>query len=131
MTAAAFVCLTLGVSALALCCATWYGRVASSQLDGWNKATRSRNGFALSALLCATSSASTYVAFGFLWVYSSHSFNGRQPRGAVMIWVGLLTAVYAIVGGLFARGVQRLGIVVSSAMAACLWALAAAASVVV
>src|SRR5271154_97062 len=58
--------------------------------------------------------AAIYVAFLLAWAYSPHSINGRQPLGSAAIWVGLISAIYAIVGGLFARGAQRLLIVVSS-----------------
>ena len=92
--------------------------------------SRLRNGVALSALLCATFSAAIYVAFLLLWAYS-HSFSGRQPLGAVAIWVGLLFAVYAFAAGLFARGIARVLIVVGSAAAAFLWLLAGVASAAV
>ena len=130
MTAAALLCLTLGVSALALCCATWYSRLPFSELDWGSEVDggRLRRCLAVSALSCATFSTATYLVFLLLWASSSHSFNGRQPLGAAAIWVGLLSALYAIVGGVFARGVQRLLIVVSSAFTAFLWGLAAAAS---
>jgi hypothetical protein len=133
MTSAAIACLILAVSALASCCAAWYGRVSLSAPDGPNQTNRGRfrSSIALSALLFATSSAAIYVAFLLAWAYSSHSINGRQPLGAAAIWVGLISAVYAIVGGLFARGAQRLLIVVSSMAVAFLWILAGAASVAV
>ena len=130
MTPAALACLVVGVSALALCCVTWYSQLPLSKSDWGDDADRGRlrSCLAVSALSCATSSAAIYVAFLLVWAYSSHSFNGRQPLGAAAIWVGLLSALYAIVGGLFARGVQRVLIVISSASAAFLWMLAVAAS---
>jgi len=129
----AIACLILAVSALGSCGAAWYGRVSFGEADETNqtKHGRLRSSLALSALLCATASAAVYVAFLLAWAYSSHSINGRQPLGTVAIWVGWISAVYAIVGGLFARGVQRVLIVVGSMAAAFLWMLAGAASAAV
>jgi len=133
MTSAAIECLILAVAAFASCCAAWYGRVSPSELEepNQNNHGRFRSSLALSALLCVTSSAAIYVAFLLAWAYSPHSINGRQPLGSAAIWVGLISAIYAIVGGLFARGAQRLLIVVSSMAVAFLWILAGAASVAV
>jgi hypothetical protein len=125
--------LILAVAALASCCAAWYERVSPDEAAEPNQVNRGRfrSSIALSALLCATSSAATYVAFLLAWVISPHSLNGRSPVGAAAIWVGLISSGYAIVGGLFARGIQRLLIVASSLATALLWSLAAAASVAV
>src|SRR5205807_556228 len=115
MSAVAFGCLVLAVSALAMCCAAWYSRFFPSGSEESNQSDRGRfrRPIALAALLCATSSAAIYVTFLLLWAYS-HSFDGRQPVGAASIWLGLISSLYAIVGGLFARGVQKLLIVTSS-----------------
>jgi hypothetical protein len=132
MTAVAFVCLVLGVAGLSACCVAWYERLHRSGSDETgHTGERIRSGLALSALLCATSSAALYVAFLLLWANSAHSFSGRQPLGAAAIWVGLASAIYALVGGLFAQGIQRLIIVASSGVAAFLWMLAGAASAAV
>jgi hypothetical protein len=85
---------------------------------------------ALAALLCATSSAVICVAFLLLWAYS-YSFNGWQPLGAAAIWLGLISSVYAIVGSIFARGVQRLLVVTSFLVLTFLWMLAGAVSTAV
>jgi hypothetical protein len=132
MTAAAFGCLILALSALALCCAAWYRRSSLIESDEPNHTicVRFRRPLALATLLCATSSAAIYVAFLLLWAYS-HSFDGRQPLGAAAIWVGFISSVYAIVSGLYERGMQRLLIVVSSSALTFLWMLAGAASVAV
>jgi hypothetical protein len=129
---AAFGCLVLGTSALAMCCAAWYLRFFPSGSDQETNPNhgRFRCPLTVTALLCATSSAAIYVAFLLLWAYS-HSFNGRQPLGAAAIWVGVVSSVYAIVGGLFARGVQRLLIVASSLALTFLWMVAGAASAAV
>jgi len=55
----------------------------------------------------------------------------HQPVGAAAIWLRFLSAAYAIVGGLFASGAQRLLIVLSSVVVAFLWVLAVAASATV
>ncbi len=131
MTTAAFGCLLLGVSSFGLSCASWYIRRSRKEFSELNKSgsRHVRDYLALSALMCATSSAAIYVGFLLLWAYSPlHSLNGRQPLGATVIWVGLVSAFYAIAGGLFARGIQKLLIVASSVAVAFLWILAGAAS---
>jgi hypothetical protein len=116
MTPVAYWCLVVALSALGLCCATWYSRFSRSVFDEPNQTDRGRlrNSLALAALLCASSSAAIYVAFLLSWAISSHALDGRQPLGAAAIWVGFVCAAYGVVGGLFARGAQRLIIVVSS-----------------
>src|ERR1700687_3838648 len=116
MTAVSSACLILALAALALCSAAWYKRSSPHTSDEPNQTDRRRfrNFLAHTALLCATFSASVYVAFLLSWVLSPHFLNGRQPIGAAAIWLGSISAVYAIVGGLFARGAQRLLIVLSS-----------------
>jgi hypothetical protein len=133
MTPVAYWCLVVALSALGLCCATWYSRSSFSVSDEPNQTDhgRLRNSLALTALICATSSAAIYVAFLLSWAISSHAVSGRQPLGAAAIWVGFACAAYAVVGGLFACGVQRLIIVVSSVAVGFLWILAGAASVAV
>jgi hypothetical protein len=132
MSAAAWGCLGVAGSALAMCCAAWYSRLFPSGSDQPNQSDRGRfrRPLALAALLCATSSAVIYVAFLLLWAYS-HSFDGRQPLGAAAIWVGFISSVYAMVGGLCARGVQRLLVVPGSFALTALWILAGAASAAV
>jgi hypothetical protein len=132
MTAVAFVCLILAASALAMCCVAWCKRFTSRGFGEPNQADRGkfRRIFAVAALLSATSSAAMYVAFVLLWAYS-RSFNGGQPLGAAAIWAGLISSVYAAVGGLFADGMERPLIVLSSSAVAFLWALAGAASAAV
>jgi hypothetical protein len=134
MTMAAFGCLLLGVSSVALSCAAWYSRRSRKEFSEPNKSASGhvRDYLALSALMCATSSAAIYVGFLLLWAYSpSHPLNGRQPLGATVIWVGLISAFYAIAGGLFARGVQKILIIASSVAVAFLWILVGAASAAV
>jgi hypothetical protein len=134
MSAVAFKCLVVASSALAMCCTAWYSRFFQSGSDEPNRSDRGRfrRPLALAALLCATSSAAIYVGFLLLWAYSrSHSLNGRQPLGATVICIGLVSAFYAIVGGLFARGLQKFLIVASSVAVAFLWILAGAASAAV
>jgi hypothetical protein len=131
MTAAAFVCLVLGVASLAASCVAWYFRLHTRPDKPATEGGRIRSGFAMWALLCVTSSTALYVAFLLLWAYTSHSFNGRAPSGAALIWVGLASAIYGLVGGLFARGIERVLIVASSGTAALLWLLAGAASAAV
>jgi hypothetical protein len=128
----AFGCLLFAASALSMCCAAWYLRFSPGGSDEQTNPNhgRFRRPLALAALLCATSSAAIYVAFLLLWAYSQ-SFNGRQPLGAAAIWVGFISSVYAIVGGLFARGVERLLIIASSLALTFLWMLAGAASAAV
>jgi|ERR1700722_1556816 len=132
MSAVALGCLVLAASALAMCCVAWYSRFfpIGSDEPAQSDRGRFRRPLALTALLCATSSAVIYVAFLLLWAYS-HSFNGRQPLGAAAIWLGLISSAYATVGGLFARGVQRLLVVTSSLALTFLWMLAGAASAAV
>jgi uncharacterized membrane protein (DUF485 family) len=122
MSLVAFGCLLFAGLALAMCCAAWYRRFFPSGSDEQTNPNHGRFDapFAQAALLCATSSAAIYVAFLLLWAYSQ-SFNGRQPLGAAAIWLGVISSVYAIVGGLFARGVQRLLIVASSLALTFLW----------
>lgn len=133
MTPVAYSCLIVALSALGLCCATWYSRSSHGMPDEPNQTDRGRlrNFLALTALICATSSAAIYVAFLSLWAISSHRLSGRQPLGAAVIWVGFVFAAYALIGGLFARGAQRLLIVVSSAVVGFLWILAGTASAAV
>lgn len=133
MTPVAYGCLIVAVSALGLCCATWYSRSSHSVFDETDQTDRERlrDSLTLTALICATSSAAIYVVFLLSWAISSHSLNGRQPLGAAAIWVGLGSAAYALVGGLFARRAQRLLIIVSSASVGFLWILAGAASAAV
>ncbi len=132
MSAVAIACLMLGLSALALCSITWYRRFSFNESDSGSENNGGpRDCLALSALLSATSSAMIYVAFLLLWAYSSHSFNGRQPAGAVAIWVGLLSAVFGLIAAFALRGISRLLIMVSSAAVLFLWILAGAASVAV
>src|SRR5450432_214683 len=99
MTAVSSGCLILALSALALCCAAWYRRSSPCTPDEHKQTGRRRfrNFLALTALLCATFSASIYVAFLLSWVVSSHSLNGREPIGAAAIWLGFVSAAYAIV----------------------------------
>jgi hypothetical protein len=132
MSAVAFGCLVLAASAFAMCCAAWYSRFSPSMPDKPNQSDRGRfrRSLGLAALLCATSSSAIYVAFLLLWAYS-HSFDGRQPLGAAAIWVGLIFSFCAVIGGLFAPGVQRLLIVASALELTFLWSLAGAAGAAV
>jgi hypothetical protein len=132
MTPVSIGCLLLGLSALALCGLCWYRGLALGTADSASKDKSGlRNRLALSALSCATASATIYVTFLLLWAYSYHSFNGRQTSGAVAIWVGLFCAGFAFVAGIAARGIVRAFILVSAAVALFLWLLAGAASVAV
>jgi hypothetical protein len=133
MTPATSAYLILAVAALASCCAAWYERASPGEFDEPNQVNRGRirSSIALSALLCATSSATIYVVLLLAWVISSHSLVSRSPVATAAIWVGLLSSGYAIVGGLFAYGIQRLLIVASSMATALLWLLDAAASAAV
>ena len=133
MSSATIACLLVGTSALASCCVAWSLRCSSTNtnLEMKRPGLVHRDCIALSALLCATASTASYLAFVALWLYSSHGLNGRQPLGAALIWVGILCSVYAFVGGLFARGAPRLLITVSSLAALFLWFLAGAASAAV
>ena len=132
MSTVALGCLFLAASALAMCCAAWYHRFFRSRSDEHNQSGRGRfrRPLAFAALLCATFSAVIYVAFLLLWVHSQ-SFNGRQPLGAAAIWLGLISSIYAIVGGIFARGAQKPLVITSSLVLTFLWMLAGAASAAV
>jgi hypothetical protein len=122
----------LGLSALGMCSFIWFRPLSLDELDS---ASESKSGLrkclTVSALSCATASATIYVTFLLLWAYSSHSFNGRRTSGAMGIWIGLLCAIFALVAGMAGRGIVRILIVVSSAVALFLWLLAGAASVAV
>lgn len=115
-----------------MCCAAWFIRLRkdASDLEREVDANGLRDHVAMSALVGSSSSAAMYIAFLLLWAYSS-SFNGRRPMGAAAIWVGLLSAAYAVVGGLFARAAQRPLIVASAGANVFLWMLASAASAAV
>lgn len=132
MTPVSIGCLLLGLSALALCGIGWSRGLLLDTTDSGSKDESGlRTCLALSALSCATASATIYVTFLLLWAYSHHSFNGRQTSGVFLIWVGLLCAGFAFIAGMAARGIVRVFIIVSSALALLLWLLAGAASVAV
>jgi hypothetical protein len=115
-----------------MCSFIWFRGLSLRELDS---ATESKSGLrkclTVSALSCATASATIYVTFLLLWAYSSHSFNGRRTSGALAIWIGLLCAIFAFFAGMAGRGIVRILIVGSSAVALFLWFLAGAASVAV
>ena len=122
----------LGLSALGMCLFLWFRGVSLCVPDSASESKSGlRNCLTVSALCCATASATIYVTFLLLWAYSSHSFNGRRTSGALAIWSGLLCAIFALVAGIAGRGIARILIVVSSAVALFLWFLAGAASVAV
>src|SRR5262252_1567531 len=97
MTPIAVGCLMLGLSALGMCSFMWFRPLSLHELD---PASESRSGLrkclTVSALSCATASAMIYVTFLLLWVYSSHSFNGRRTSGALTITIGLFFARFLL-----------------------------------
>ncbi len=123
MTVASVICLAIAVAAMAGCYAAWSVR-KRTPLSKW------RTRLAMSAILFTSFSTTLYIAFVFLWAYS-HDFNGRTPLGTAAILIGLCCGSAAIVGGVFAAGLQRVSSLLSSAAVVFLWLLAAAASAVV
>jgi hypothetical protein len=128
----------VNIAALAACSIAFCIRIGVFEFD-YEDTTQSRDFIdylQLSTLLCASASAIIYTFFLFSWVYSDHSFTGWQPLGDLSIQplgdlsikVGIVLAAYASLGGLFARGVERVLITSSSASVFFLWALAALAS---
>lgn len=127
MTTSALGCLAVSTSALLLCVTSWLIRLRSTEIF----ARTFRNRAAYSALVCSTFSSAIYVTFLLSWVYSAHSINGRSQVGLLAFCLGFLTAIYAVVGGLFARGIHRVLVVVSASTVGYLWMLAGAASAAV
>ena len=132
MTPIAVGCLMLGLFALGMCSFIWFRPLSLHEVAS---ASESKSGLrkclTVSALSCATASATIYVTFLLLWAYSSHSFNGRRTSGALTLWIGLSCAMFSFVAGMAGRGIVRILILVSSAVALFLWFLAGAASVAV
>ena len=129
MNAIAIGCLVVSLGALGLCI---YNCLALSPFDSRTFVKTRRECVALSALFSSTSSATIYIAFVLLWAHSPNVFNGRQPLGEIVIWLGVLSAAYGLAAALAGHnGRTILLIVVSSIATLFLWMLAGVASVAV